>query len=191
MENTADALRIGMAPIEQTPPLRYLELVTSAQRALYAATWALVRDPHAVDDVLQEVNVVLWSKAADYDWNRPFLPWAMRIVKLQSLAYFKRQSRQQRIVLDHDLVEAVASSLEARAGDNRFDERRLALEACLRKLTAHQRSLILQRYESGASVQVMAAALGKKRKALSESLRRVRLALLNCIEQSLAKEGAT
>jgi len=38
----------------------------------------MVRNAADADDVLQETNLVLWRKTADFDPAREFMPWAMR-----------------------------------------------------------------------------------------------------------------
>ena len=86
-------------------------------------------------------------------------------------------------VLDRIADEAV---LDAAAADGR----RQALAHCLQKLPEKHRSMVASRYEPGASVNMMAAAMGKQPKAVSETLRRIRRTLLDCIESTLAAKAA-
>ena len=176
-----------MEPSPPAPPpsLDFLSAVTDAQRTLYAVLFSLLRDPHDVDDALQETNAVLWTKAAEYDPARPFLPWALKIAQLQALALRKRKGR--RPILDDALVATLAD--EAAADADREEPRRRALAECLAKLPADRRRLALRRYEPGASVNALAAELGRSPKAVSEALRRTRAALLDCVERALAREA--
>ena len=161
--------------------------ITHSQRQLHAFILSLVWNPAEADDVLQETNLALWEKAAEFDGSRPFLPWAMRFAQLQTMAWLKRHQRQQRVVFDHDLVAMLAD--EAAADEAVFEARRRALAACLSKLPAQQRKLIARRYEPDASVNAMAESGGITPKAVSDRLRRIRQALLACIEKSLAEEA--
>ena len=57
---------------------RFVQLLTGLQSRLYAYLCTLLVRSDDARDVLQETNVVLWKKAADYDPTRPFEPWAFR-----------------------------------------------------------------------------------------------------------------
>lgn len=175
-------------PNSEPPSLRYLELVTQSQRTLYGVLWSLLRDPHDVEDVLQETNAVLWQKAHQFDESREFMPWALKIAQLQVLAFRKRQQRS-RLVFDERLVAALVdqSVQDAEMGE----PRRRALAECLRKLADEHRRLITRRYEPGGSVNELAAEQGKAPKAVSEMLRRIRASLLDCIERTLAQGTLT
>jgi RNA polymerase sigma-70 factor (ECF subfamily) len=155
--------------------------LTKHQRQLHAFILSMVWNPAEADDVLQETNLVLWEKASEYDGSRPFTPWAMRFAQLQALAWLKRRQRQ-RVVFDDDLVQLLATEA---AEERSFDPRRIALAACLQKLTLAQRQLVLRRYEPQASVNAMAIAAGVTPKAISDRLRRIRQSLLLCIRKSL------
>ena len=72
-----------------------------------------------------------------------------------------------------------------------LDRRRQALAGCLQKLPERQRQWIARRYEPGGSVGELAQQTGRTPKAMSEMLRRIRRALLLCIEHKLAHEAQT
>jgi len=168
------------------PSAEFITLVTRAQRTLHAFIVSMVRHAADADDVLQETNIVLWRKSAEFDTAREFLPWAMRVAQLQSLAHLKRRQRA-RVSFDDELLALVAKEAIAEVAE--ADARRVALAGCLQKLDTEQRALVAQRYEPGDSVNEIAVARGTTPKALSEMLRRIRHALLLCIERSMAQEA--
>lgn len=170
-----------------TSQVEFVTQITRVQRQLHAFILSLVWNPAEADDVLQETNLALWEKAAEFDGSRLFLPWAMRFAQLQTMAWLKRHHRQQRVIFDHDLVALLAD--EAAEDGAVFEVRRRALTACLLKLPAQQRELIARRYEPDASVNAMAESGGITPKAVSDRLRRIRQALLTCIEKTLAEEA--
>jgi RNA polymerase sigma-70 factor (ECF subfamily) len=173
-------------PAEFLPPsAEFIANVTRAQRTLHAFIVSMVRYAADADDVLQETNLVLWQKAADFDPTREFLPWAMRVAQLQSMAYLKKK-QPARLVFNEELLALVADEAIAEPAD--ADARRVALAGCLQKLPEQQRALIAQRYEPGGSVNAMSGQRGTTPKALSEMLRRIRHSLLLCIERTLAQE---
>jgi RNA polymerase sigma-70 factor (ECF subfamily) len=164
----------------------FVAQITKSQRQLHAFILSMVWNAAEADDVLQETNLVLWEKVAEFDASRPFLPWAMRFAQWQALAWLKRHKRQ-RLVFDDDLAKLLAD--EAAMAEPVFDARRVALASCFQKLKPEQRKLIARRYEPEASVNAMAEAAGTTAKAISDRLRRIRNALLECIEKTIA-EGA-
>lgn len=161
--------------------------ITRSQRQLHAFILSIVWNPSEADDILQETNLALWKKAAEFDSSRPFLAWAMRFAELQTMAWLKRHRQQQRVVFDDDLVGVLAE--EAVADQSLFEARRHALGSCLNKLQPEHRQLIAHRYEPDASVKAMAEAAGTTAKAVSAKLGRIRRALLDCIDRTLT-EGA-
>lgn len=170
-----------------SPSADFLAKVTRAQRPLYGFIVTLAGGLFDADDILQETNLVLWRKAGEYDPARDFMSWALRIAQLQTMAHLKK--RRRRPVFDTELLERIAD--EAAADREQADVRRIALAACLQKLSAKHRHLVARRYEPGASVIAMAAEIGSQPKAVSEMLRRIRHALLECIERSLGEGAAS
>ncbi|WP_202921465.1 sigma-70 family RNA polymerase sigma factor [Anatilimnocola aggregata] len=160
--------------------------ITRVQRQLHAFILSMVWNATEADDVLQQTNLVLWEKSAEFDASRPFLPWAMQFAQWQALAWLKQRQRQ-RLVFDDDLAKLLAD--EAVADERAFEARRNALASCLQKLGPEQRELIARRYEPEASVNALAAAGGVTAKALSDRLRRIRHALLECIQRTIAEEA--
>src|SRR5436189_5016499 len=63
--------------------------------------------PQDLDDLMQETSLKLWQEFEDYDPQRPFLPWAMRIAYFQVLRFRKTRSRS-RLVFSDELVEMLA-----------------------------------------------------------------------------------
>jgi RNA polymerase sigma-70 factor (ECF subfamily) len=160
--------------------------VTRCQRQLYAFIYSLVRHPADAEDILQECNLVLWRKADEFQPGTDFMAWAWRIAQLQVLAFRKKQART-REHFDDALIAQLADQAQQRL--EHFDLRQQALLECLQQLRPEQRALLARRYEPGGSVNDMARASGRSPKAVSEALRRIREALMRCIERRLALEG--
>lgn len=168
--------------------LPYNELVTGFQSRLYAFISTLMRGDAQAADVLQETNVVLWEKASSYDPQSSFAAWAYRIAHFQVMAHRKRHSRDHRLVFSDDLVSTLVSDFQKRTDD--LDDRLAALQVCLDRLTDSNRALIRHRYAQGKSVSDMADAMGRKANAVAAALYRIRKTLLDCMEQTVNKEGA-
>lgn len=166
------------------PSAEFVSQITRCQRHLHAFILTLIWNPADADDVLQEANLVLWQKAAEFDPARPFLPWAMRICQLQAMAWLKTRARAKQR-LDGALLDTIAA--EAMAEADELEPRRRALSDCLQRLPEDHRDLIARRYQPEGSVNDLAAERGSTPNAVSEQLRRIRAALLTCVER---KSGA-
>lgn len=182
----ADTDAAGAAVNGRPDSAAFVREVTANQRRLYAFILSLVRTPADADDVLQETNLVLWQKSAEFTLGTNFVAWAFRIARFQVMAFRKRQKRSKES-FDDDLIELLATEAEEQLDED--DARRAALRGCLKKLRPDQAALVAERYEPGGCVNDMARRAGKSPKALSEQLARVRAALLKCVTRTLEAEA--
>lgn len=157
-----------------------VNLIARHQRDLHHYILSLLPDASLASDVLQETNLVLWNKAAEYDRSRPFLPWALTFAWYQVKAA-RRDSARDRHIFDDDLVATLAD--ESSPPDE--DSLSSALEICLAKLPEKQRGLILARYQPGSSVQALAEEFSQTPNAVSLGLFRIRETLRACIARQL------
>ena len=164
---------------------QFVQLVTTAQRSLYAYVLTLVADPNATDDILQETNRVIWEKADQFEPGTHFFAWASKIAYFQTLAYLKTRSRE-RLRFDDELLARLADEVSRR--HDVLEERSAALRGCLNKLRAADRDLIRRRYEDGGSIAHVADTVGRTPQAIKQALYRIRGALLSCVDQALSVE---
>lgn len=172
-----------MATHPQDSQENLIALITRHQAALHAYILGLLPNRSRADDVLQETNLVLWRKAADYDPSKPFLPWACGIARFQVKAA-NRDATRDRHVFDPQLLELLATEevpdLESTAAMDR------ALSECLEQLPGGKRELILRRYHPECSVHEMAASRQMTPGALSAQLHRIRQMLEQCVAGKLS-----
>jgi RNA polymerase sigma-70 factor (ECF subfamily) len=153
--------------------------LTRQQSSLFHYILSLVPDPVAAQDILQETNLVLWRKAAEYDPALPFMPWACRIALFQVKAHRRDQARDLHVFDDDVLDQLAAEPPQAHVG--RPLEQ--SLRDCLERLPSKQRELIIARYQPGASVESLAVESKLSPNALSQALFRIRRALADCLER--------
>ena len=67
--------------------MEFVRLLTGQQRQLYLYIIALLPNPTDVDDVLQATNMVLWSKADEFEPGSDFGAWARRVAHFEVLAF--------------------------------------------------------------------------------------------------------
>ncbi|MEM7600416.1 MAG: sigma-70 family RNA polymerase sigma factor [Verrucomicrobiota bacterium] len=164
----------------------FIELLTSAQSAVFGYIMSLCHDHARSQDILQETNMTLWRKAEDFEQGTNFTAWACRTAYFHVLNHRRKQSREQ-LVFDEDVLDFLAERQEERALDSQ--DRISALRGCLEKLPQDQRRLVDRRYEPGASVQAIAESDGKSEGAISQALYRIRAALQQCVEKQITKES--
>ena len=141
-----------------------------------------------VDDVLQEINTVLWEKAADFKAGTDFWAWASQIARFKVFNHLRRHGRE-RLVFDELLLNEFADLAQQQLAD--VDRRREALEDCLGRLQAPQRQLIELRYTSGHAIAKIAEVIGRPEASVRQTLFRIRQALQACIESKLQSGGTT
>ncbi len=176
-DDRSDETRQAMAEV--------VRLLTASQSNLYAYVCALLGTSAGAADVLQETNAVLWEKAGEYDPARPFMPWAYRIAHFQVMAYRKKRSREK-LTFDDDLIEQISDAFRRR--DEGMDRQLEALDGCLNKLSPRHRTVVDARYRDGQSLETIAQQAGKAPNAVAAELYRVRKALMECIQTTLARE---
>ena len=165
----------------------FVARLTGCQSRLYAYIATLEPRGGAANDILQETNVVLCRRAAEYDTKQDFVGWACRVAYFQVLAHRRDVGREsQRLVFDDGLIERLAGvAAELSPG---HDRRRSALRTCIDKLPDQQRDLLTRRYEHGRSIQDVAASLGRPVGSITQTLHRIRKALLACVQRAIVAE---
>ena len=92
------------------PPLdenRFIEALTRHQPALEAFCYANLANREDAREVLQATCVKLWQKAADWDPDTEFLPWAFTVARFTILSHYRDQKRD-RLGFDEDVIGAMA-----------------------------------------------------------------------------------
>src|SRR4051794_34603624 len=90
------------------------ELLTQYQRRLRVFLRALVGERGEVEDLLQEVNLWVWTHAEEFEPGTDFGAWAFRVAHYHVLTYRKRMARQK-LRFGDGLLEKVAEDARAEA----------------------------------------------------------------------------
>jgi len=133
-------------------------------------------------EVMQEVLLVLWQK---FDQVEEFRPWAFGVARNMVLRNL-RARKQDRHVFDEQLVQQLADDASTLA--QRHAGHREALDQCLNKLPATQRQLVLTAYTKGIRIDQLASSRGQTPMAVYKALHRIRQALLQCVQRTIARE---
>jgi RNA polymerase sigma-70 factor, ECF subfamily len=166
----------------------FLRLFLQNERRLYAYVLTLLPHRADADDVLQEASLVMWDK---FDPDRPpddFTAWGCRIAYFKVLDFYKKGHRGK-VRFSQALLERVAETAVEHSATLQLDARRDALAGCIEKLSPRDRDLLARRYTPGATTQSTSQEVGRSVEAVYKALARVRHALFECAQRSLAREG--
>ncbi|QDT02850.1 ECF RNA polymerase sigma factor SigL [Rubripirellula lacrimiformis] len=172
--------RAGVSPEEF-----FVQQIAEHQDRLFGYVFSLLGDHNRASDVLQETNLVLWRKKAQFQAGQPFLPWAFAIARFQVLAHVRDRGRD-RCILDAELVEQLAEQSEASA--EQLDGVRQALRQCIAKLQPNHQDMIRRRYYRSASINEIAESLELGVSAVKVGLLRIRRRLAECVQTQMAQE---
>ena len=157
--------------------------ITACQSRLYAYIVTLTGDREQARDVLQETNLVMWSKADEFEQGTNFIAWAFTIARYQVMAARQKTARD-RLIFDDEVLEGMADIFD---NDEQFGERQAALGECIESIAPNHRNLIKIRYTDGLSVKEIATRVDKTANAVAKVLHRTRLALMDCIEKKISE----
>lgn len=165
-----------------------VQLIARHQTRLRALVRCLLVRPADVDDLVQEINCVLWEKADSFQPGTDFWSWASQIARFKALNQIRKYGRE-RLVFDDAMLARVASVAERKMLT--IDQRRDALGECLNAMPSSQRQLIDLRYAAGHTIETIANSINRPTGSVRQTLYRIRVALQKCIEGKLATEGGS
>jgi RNA polymerase sigma-70 factor (ECF subfamily) len=169
-----------------TPSSDFIQLFTKHQRRIYLFILSLVPNPVDAEEVLQETNLIIWSKCGQFQPGSNFQAWACQIAHYEVLK-FRDRRRREKLRFSDEFVEVLAR--EAANQADLLERRRLALAHCLAKLKQRDRELIQCRYTPGANGKSVADLLGRPVNSIYQSLGRIRKLLLECVNRRLTAEA--
>lgn len=168
------------------PSDEFIRSFTQSQRSLFLFILPLVGNPADADEVLQETNLVIWSKWNQFEEGTNFLAWGRAIARLEVFR-FRRTKGGRLTFLEDDILEIVAVKTEAISDDVAL--RQEALSTCITLLRPKDRELIQMRYAPGVNGDQVADMLGRPANSVYQSLGRIRRTLMECVKHRLAEEG--
>jgi RNA polymerase sigma-70 factor (ECF subfamily) len=163
----------------------FVRLLMSHEAALRAYLRRLLPTWHDVEEVAQEASLIAWRKFGDFEEGSSFGGWLMMIARFEALKRRRRMARSP-LVFSDDVWELIS---EENFDKEANDALHRALETCLQKLPPPQRELILQAHEPGVRLYELAQESGRSEQAFYKTIQRVRASLLDCIKQTVSKEG--
>lgn len=146
---------------------------------------SLLPDFGLVDDVLHEVFLVVTQKADSFEPGSSFTAWAFAIAKLKILEVHRTQKRQCG-ALSPEVIESLCATVGPETLVQLNEDRRAALESCIKDLAPRARDVIRMRYREAHRPAEIARRIGWTAESVYVALSRARSALRACVERKLA-----
>ena len=174
-----------MSTPDHSPSDQFVRDLTGAQTRLLAFVLTLLPEIQGAQDVLQNANVVLWRKAAEFRPGTSFMAWACEVCRREVQAYLRDQGRD-RHVFDAAFLEGVAESAQRQSEQS--SRLGVYLDECLALRPTEERQLLRERYSAGASVKELSQRMGVDPGTLSKRICRICDTVLSCIQRKTAAE---
>jgi RNA polymerase sigma-70 factor (ECF subfamily) len=138
---------------------------------------ARVKEPQAVEEVLQEVACAVMTRRPALEDLSKVGPWLYRVAVLQSIRYRRRQARQRRGLARYAVhCDQIGVSVEAITPLRLLlaEERRQVVEAAMKRLSGRDTELLMLKYLERWSYRQLAEHLGISESAVDGRLQRAR-----------------
>ena len=172
-----------MSDTEQTE--LFVQQLTESQARLFGYVYSMLGEHSRAMDVVQETNLVLWRKKAEFRVGAPFMPWALAIARFQVLAHVRDQGRDK-CLLDTELVAALSAETERQV--DQLETMRLALRKCMSDLPREKMMVLQLRYYRSMPIAEIAKSMGRKAESVKVGLLRLRRGLADCMQRRM-QEG--
>ena len=163
---------------------QFVWLLVANEQSLFNYCYSLLLNTDDAHEVLQDAAVAMWQHLDDFDFSRPFFPWAARFIFFQVLTHRKRRRNQRRVFTDKTL-EMLAEEHATRQPE--LSARADALADCIAKLPGPARTLLVHRYQRGWTVQEIAQRTNRSVHTLYKVLEKLQDSLLACVQRTLAQ----
>ncbi len=172
---------LARIPAGDRAALQTVYRLTSAK--LFGVCLRILGERSEAEDVLQEVYVTVWRKAADFDAERASpLTWLIAIARNRSIDRL-RASKHSRHMAPIEAADDVADSgtMADVALENAQDYARL--HGCLDGLEAKERSALRGAFFDGNTYEDLATRMNVPLGTMKSWIRRAMMKLKSCLQQ--------
>jgi RNA polymerase sigma factor (sigma-70 family) len=161
--------------------LRLIYQDTSAK--LFGVCLRILNDRSEAEDVLQEVYVTVWRKAAAFDPGRASpITWMVAIARNRAIDRLRATAVSRRME-PIDAADAVSDPAPAASERVELAQQNQRLAGCLDQLEARHAAAIRAAFLDGATYEELAARMSVPLGTMKSWIRRGLLKLRACLEQ--------
>jgi RNA polymerase sigma-70 factor (ECF subfamily) len=175
------AAALGRIPKGDRAALQTVYRLTSAK--LFGAALRILGTQAEAEDVLQEVYVTVWRKAADFDPNRASpITWLIAIARNRAIDRLRATRQNRRMEPIEQAVEIADNTIPAdRALEIAQDYAKL--HGCLGGLEIRERDALHGAFFDGNTYEDLAARMKVPLGTMKSWIRRAMIKLKSCLEQ--------
>ncbi len=163
---------------------QFVGQLTDHQSMMRGYIRTLIPNASDIRDVLQNTNIVLWERRAEFKHGSNFKAWAFTIARYRALEHRKKMRKDNQLVFDDALLELLSSPDQSTSEHQ--ERKQIALVDCLSSLKKKDRDLIQARYFQNTTLEHYAKTDGRSYGSLRVILNRLRIALRQCIDTKIS-----
>ena len=172
---------LARIPAGDRAALQTVYRLTSAK--LFGVALRILGERSEAEDVLQEVYVTVWRKAADFDATRASpMTWLIAIARNRAIDRL-RASRVSRRMEPIDAATEIADSAPAADSTLEQAEDHARLHECLGGLAARERNALRAAFFDGNTYEELAERMKVPLGTMKSWIRRAMIKLKACLEQ--------
>lgn len=173
---------------DNDPTLNFVRELTEHQASLRTFMGYLLGGrSDSADDLVQEVNILLWQKREVYQPDTNFRAWAFATARFVVMSHHRRLKREGRMIFDPELIDRLADEWQQEPDDREI--KISAVENCVQKLPDADQELIRTRYSGHGAVEKFSETDERTAGNLRLRLFRLRAAIKQCVQQELKAEA--
>lgn len=175
------AAALARIPGGDRAALQTVYRLTSAK--LFGVALRILGERSEAEDVLQEVYVTVWRKAADFDASRASpMTWLIAVARNRAIDRL-RASRQSRNMAPIEAASEVADA--APTADDALEgaESKARLHGCLGELAEHENKALRGAFFDGNTYEELATRMKVPLGTMKSWIRRAMIKLKDCLER--------
>jgi RNA polymerase sigma-70 factor (ECF subfamily) len=182
MTSSADDIAGFLQDIAKGDRTAFASLYAATSSKLLGVVLRILKRRDIAEEVLQEVYVKIWEKAADFDAGRASpITWMSTIARNRALDVVRQRTPVS--LEDHPEHLDAAADEELAIDKILRDESGQALRDCLSKLDPDRARIIILAYCEGLSREELGQRYNQPANTIKTWLRRSLLQLRGCLEQ--------
>jgi RNA polymerase sigma-70 factor (ECF subfamily) len=175
------AAALARIPGGDRAALQTVYRLTSAK--LFAVVLRILGERTEAEDVLQEVYVTVWRKAADFDASRASpMTWLIAIARNRAIDRL-RAGKQSRNMAPIEAADYVADAAPTADVLLEGAERNAGLHGCLGELAGHERKALRGAFFDGNTYEELASRMNVPLGTMKSWIRRAMIKLKDCLER--------
>ena len=165
-----------------------VKVLMQQRSQLVGYAWAVVGDPHAAEDVLQDVSMLAIRKCGEINDLDHLGGWLRHAIRLRGMDVRRSLNKGKTQLLNPEVLDALERAW-AKTTDLGESERMTALRHCMDRLKGSARAIIEARYVKNLKPLQIAEDTGQRIETVYKAITRTHGALRDCIQQRMEAKG--